>query len=83
MKTPDQVPNQPDNQGEGDKEAARRFNQSEQAYVQSGRADAAAHAAEPGDEREAADLERAEQIGKSHAKGEDPTVPGANKIQHK
>ncbi|MBS0445396.1 MAG: hypothetical protein JSR59_05530 [Proteobacteria bacterium] len=74
---------QPRNQGEGDKEAARRYNRAEHAFVDSGRVDAAAHAAPPRDAREAADLERAEAAGRAHAKGEDPTVPGANKMRHK
>ena len=37
----------------------------------------AADAAVPQSDEEAAALKRAEETGKSHAKGEDPTVPGA------
>ena len=66
------------NQGEGDRESARRFNEAEQSFVRSGRSEDAAREAEPRDEEEARQMEQAEQIGKSHAKDEDPTVPGAN-----
>jgi hypothetical protein len=66
------------NQGEGDREAARRFNEDEQKFVQSGRTQEAARRAAPKDPNEAQQMEQAEQAGRSHAKDEDPTVPGAN-----
>lgn len=66
------------NQGEGNKDAARRFNQDEQAFVASGKVTDAAKRAAPQGRKEAEELERAEQAGRKHAKGEDPTVPGAN-----
>lgn len=72
----------PKNQGEGDREAARRYNADQQDFASSGKADEAARQAAPRDAREAAELERAEQAGRSRAKGEDPTVPGAN-AQHR
>jgi hypothetical protein len=66
------------NQGEGNREAARRFNEDEQKFVQSGRVSEAARKAAPRDAGEAGQMQQAEQAGKSHAKDEDPTVPGAN-----
>jgi hypothetical protein len=68
----------PKNQGEGDGEAARRFNEDQKCFVETGRAPDAARRAAPRDANESADLERAEMEGRSRAKGEDPNVPGAN-----
>lgn len=61
-------------QGEGDYEAARRYDKSARDFAQSGKVQPAAEQSAPRDEREAQDLERAEDIGKSRAKGEDPQV---------
>lgn len=66
------------NQGEGNRDAARRFNQDEQAFVASGKVDDAAKRAAPQGQKEADEMARAEQAGRRHAKDEDPTVPGAN-----
>lgn len=73
-----QVQADPKNQGEGNREAARRYNAEQKKFVDSGRAPDAARRAAPQDEDEAAALKRAEDKGRSRAKGEDPTVPGAN-----
>jgi hypothetical protein len=64
------------NQGEGNVEAARRYDQSQQQFVQSGKVEEAARDAAPESEQQARDLERAEQEGLSHSKGEDPAVSG-------
>lgn len=61
-------------QGEGDYEAARRYDKSAREFVESGKVQPAADQSAPRDDREAQDLERAEDIGKSRAKGEDPQV---------
>lgn len=61
-------------QGEGDYEAARRYDKSARDFAQSGQVKPAADQATPRSDREAEDLERAEEIGKSRAKGEDPQV---------
>jgi len=68
-------PNQ--NQGEGDKEAAKNFNEAEQKFVKSGKVPAAAANAKPKSEAEDKDMKRAEDIGRSHSKGEDPAVKGS------
>ena len=73
-----QVEPKPKNQGEGDREAARRFNEDQKRFVDAGRAPEAARRAAPRDVDEKAALERAEKQGRSRARGEDPTVPGAN-----
>jgi hypothetical protein len=69
-------PNQ--NQGEGNKEAARDFNKAEQQFVKSGKVTEAAGKAKPKSEAEAKELEHAEKAGRSHSKGEDPAVKGGS-----
>ena len=55
-------------QGEGDYDAARKFNASEKAFVKSGRVDKAARDAEPKSATEAEDMVRAEEAGKRRSK---------------
>ena len=59
-------------QGEGDYEAARRYDKSAQDFARSGKVAEAARKAKPHDPKEAEELKRAEEIGKSRSKGEDP-----------
>ncbi len=59
------------NQGEGDREAAKRYNKDAQEFVKSGKVDKAARKAGEGDKR---DMERAEKAGKERAKEFDPAV---------
>lgn len=61
-------------QGEGDYEAARRYDKSAREFAESGKVQPAADQSAPRDEQEAEDLERAEDVGKSRSKGEDPQV---------
>lgn len=61
-------------QGEGDYDAARRYDKSARDFAQSGKVKPAADQSAPRDEREAEDMQRAEEIGKSRSKGEDPQV---------
>ena len=63
-----------DLQGEGNYDATRRYDKATRAFVQSGKVDEAAHAAEPDSPEQAEGLKRAEEIGKSHSKGEDPAI---------
>ncbi|HSI56027.1 MAG TPA: hypothetical protein VLA16_00630 [Ideonella sp.] len=62
------------NQGEGDVEAARRYDAAQKKFVDEGRVDDAALAAEPVDAEDERQMEQAEKAGKAHAKGEDPAV---------
>jgi len=66
-------------QGEGDYDAARRYDKASRDFAESGRVEPAAHDAAPEDEREAEDLEHAEDEGKSHSKGEGPLVSDRRK----
>ena len=77
MKTK-QGPSTPKNQGEGDREAARRYNDDQKRFVESGAVPEAAKKAKPETDLEADEMLDAEQQGRNKAKGEDPTVPGAN-----
>ena len=61
----------PRNQGEGDTESGRRYNEKTQKFVESGKVDEAARRAGEGDKQE---MERAEQAGKDRAKELDPAV---------
>lgn len=62
------------NQGEGDVESARRYNRSQQEFVNSDRGQAAIEDAGNVDPDELDELEDAERIGLEHVKDEDPAV---------
>jgi hypothetical protein len=66
------------NQGEGDREAARRYNEDQKRFVESGAVEDAARGAAPRDEEQAEEMLDAEKVGRNKAKGEDPSLPGAN-----
>jgi hypothetical protein len=78
MTQPDNTKPQPDDahrvQGEGDYDAARRYDKGTTDYAKSGKVEEAARNAKPTSEAEADELRRAESEGKSHAKGEDPAL---------
>jgi hypothetical protein len=59
-------------QGEGDYDAARRFDKAERQFVESGKVREGADKARPGSAEEQAEMEKAEDVGKSHSKGELP-----------
>jgi hypothetical protein len=67
-------PKTPKLQGEGDYDAARRYNDATKRFVDSGAVPAAARNAKPKTPAQAQELEQAEQAGRQHAKGEDPQV---------
>lgn len=64
-----------DNQGEGNRTAAREYNKAQQEFAKSGKVDEAARSAERAlDGEEAKKLKQAEEIGRRHSHGEDPAV---------
>ncbi len=63
-----------DVQGEGDYEAARRYNEATREYVADHDVTEAAHDAEPHGAGERQELERAERAGRDRAKDEDPLL---------
>ena len=63
------------NEGEGNRTAARQYNEAQRRFVESGKVDKKAHEAEQAlDSPEKSVLERAEAIGRSHKKAEDPEI---------
>jgi hypothetical protein len=64
------------NQGEGNRTAAREFNQFQRRFVQSGKVEDKARQAERDIRNEdiRRELEHAETVGKRHAAGEDPEI---------
>jgi hypothetical protein len=60
-------------QGEGDYVAGRHYDQAQADFAKSGKVDEGARKARPKDAAEAAEMDKAEQAGKAHSKGE---VPG-------
>lgn len=61
----------PKNQGEGDRESAKRYNENTQEHVKSGKVEKAAREAGKGDRKE---MEKAEKAGEERAKELDPSV---------
>ena len=59
-------------QGEGDYEAAERYDTSVKSFVKSGKGAEAARKAAPGSPQEAEELKSAERAGLARSKGEDP-----------
>ena len=66
-------------QGEGDYEAARRYDKAARNFAESGKVEPAAHDAAPESAAQAEEMKRAEDIGKSHSKGEGKLVSDKRK----
>jgi len=62
------------NEGEGNKTAAKQYNDAQHSFAESGKVEGKAREAEQALDKEKRELERAEAIGKSHKHGEDPEV---------
>ena len=63
------------NEGEGNRTAARAYDQAQRAFVESGRVEpAAADAKKAREGAERAELDAAEAAGKAHSHGEDPAL---------
>ena len=60
-------------QGEGDYASDRRYTDAAQSFVKSGKVEQAARDAKPESPKDEKDMRRAEELGESHSKGEDPT----------
>jgi hypothetical protein len=67
------------NEGEGSRTAARRYNKDQQEFIKSGKVDKAAQEAKEAIESDEADeLEEAEEEGLSHRRGEDSGSKGGH-----
>jgi hypothetical protein len=64
----------PHNEGEGNKTAAREYNEAQRRFVESGKVAEKAREAEQAIDRDKRELERAEAVGKRHKAGEDPEI---------
>ena len=63
------------NQGGGNRTAARQYNEAQRRFVESSKVDDKAHEAERAlDTPEKSVLERAEAVGKRHKRAEDPEI---------
>ncbi|MGE0258525.1 MAG: hypothetical protein AB7H71_17610 [Alphaproteobacteria bacterium] len=62
------------NEGEGNKTAAREYNEAQRRFVESGKIDEKAREAERSLDTDKRELEHAETIGKRHSRGEDPAI---------
>ncbi len=60
--------------GEGNYAASREYNQATRKFAQSGNAERAARKAAPRSRQEADEMKRAEDVGRSRSKGEDPEL---------
>ena len=72
--TTDSKPKPDEVQGEGNYDAARRYNEATREHVRSHDVEREAREAEPTNADEARDMERAEQKGRSRASEEDPLL---------
>ena len=64
-----------ENQGEGNRTAAREYNRAQEEFARSGKVEQAARSAERAlDTKEAKELKKAEEVGRRHGHGEDPAV---------
>ncbi len=67
-------------EGEGSYSGSKDYNQRTKKFVDSGKVDEAARAAKPKSEQERHEMQKAERMGKQHAKGEDPALKDPKKV---
>ena len=68
-------------EGEGSYSASKEYNERTKKFVDSGKVEQAARDAAPKSEEEAHAMQKAERIGKQHAK-EDPALKQPSKVPH-
>ena len=61
-------------EGEGSYTGSKDYNERTKKFVDSGKVEEAAKDAKPASEQEAHEMQKAERIGKQHAKEEDPAL---------
>lgn len=69
-------------EGEGSYSGAKEYNKRTQKFIDSGKVEDAARNAEPKSEEEKHAMQKAERIGRQHAKEEDPALRHPNKVPH-
>ena len=68
-----------DNQGEGNRTAAEEYNREQHQFVEDHDLDEMIQNASDLDDDELDEIEQAEEVGRSHSKGEDPAITRVNK----
>lgn len=68
-----------DNQGEGNRTAAEEYNREQHQFVEDHDLDEMIQNASDLDDDELDEIEQAEEVGRSHSKGEDPAITRINK----
>ena len=66
-------------EGEGSYTGSKDYNERTRKFVESGKVEDAARKAAPQNEQEKQAMQKAERIGKQHAKGEDPALKRPSK----
>jgi hypothetical protein len=69
-------------EGEGSYKGSKDYNERTRKFVDSGKVEQAAREAEPKSTEEAHAMEKAERLGKKHAKDEDPALNQPSKVPH-
>jgi hypothetical protein len=69
-------------EGEGSYSGSKEYNERTKKFVDSGKVEQAARDAVPKSEEEAHAMQKAERIGKKHAKDEDPALKEPSKVPH-
>ena len=69
-------------EGEGSYSGTKDYGRRTEKFVESGKVDEAARNAEPKSEGEKQSMQKAERIGKQHAKDEDPALKDPRKVPH-
>lgn len=67
-------------EGEGSYTGSKDYSERTRKFLDSGKMDEAARRAEPKSEQERQAMQKAERVGKQHAKGEDPALKDPKKI---
>ena len=69
-------------EGEGSYSGTKDYNERTRKFMDAGKVADAAHGAQPKSEGEKHEMQKAERIGKEHAKGEDPALRDPKKVPH-
>ena len=69
-------------EGEGSYSGTKDYNERQRKFMESGKVEDAARKAQPKSEGEKNDMQKAERLGKEHAKAEDPALRDPKKVPH-
>ena len=69
-------------EGEGSYSGTKDYNERQRKFMESDKVQDAARSSQPKSESEKQEMQKAERIGKEHAKGEDPALRDPKKVPH-